>query len=59
MARNYPDGLSVEISYSPTREMFTASALLRNGEDELFAFNSRHLSDALMSLALEIEKKYE
>lgn len=59
MARNYPDGMSIEVTYSPVRELFTASALLRDGEDELFSNSSRHLSTALIDLAMEIEKRYE
>lgn len=59
MPRKHQESLSVEVTYSPTREMFTACALMRNGEDEIFGFNSRHPSDALMSLALEIQKQHE
>jgi hypothetical protein len=55
----YPEGMSVEVSFSPTMQRFHVTALLRNGEDELFTSSSRHLSDALENFADQIRIKYE
>jgi hypothetical protein len=53
----YPEGMSVEVSFSPTLQRFTARAL--HGEDEMFGFQCKKLSDALEELAAEIRDRFE
>ncbi len=55
----YPEGLSVEVTFSPTLQRFNAVALLNGGLDELFSCSSLRLSDALKYLAYKIAEKYE
>ena len=55
----YPEGMTVEVTYSPARKRFVASALMRNGEDEIFAFESPNLSEAIGQLAITIRNWYE
>jgi hypothetical protein len=55
----YPEGMIVEVSWSPTMQRFHVTALLRDGEDELFSVSSRHLSDALENFADAIRREYE
>ena len=56
---SYPEGMSVEVSFSPTMQRFHVTALLRNGEDELFSVSSSHLSDALENFAEKLRREYE
>jgi predicted RNA-binding Zn ribbon-like protein len=55
----YPEGMSIEVSFSPTLQRFTASALPPDSEDAIFSFRSKKLSEALEELAAEIRDRFE
>lgn len=55
----YPEGMTVEVTFSPTLQTFHAAVLVRDGEDEYFGFSSQWLSSALQQLADEVKHKFE